>query len=271
MFTTGLDARDFAAARTAGLRPLGQVMGAFVLRSRMTFTGLETARARAVWRMKRDARELGADAVVAVQVARVIRRRPDDWADVKAVATGMAVAWPGLASRFREPVLTNLDLQECWKLGQGGYVPVGLVMSTVMTECRSSKARVAGRVTSAGRRNFEFTALSDLTREAYRRAGAQARGRVRALRAEGVIAAQFDSRMERSDYSYYMYALTMIGTAIAPVRGDSERTPGERLLDLGTRLLGGSTGQDGAGRSRLEIRPVRSVADPARPGPFGPA
>ena len=96
MFTTGLRAGDLAMTGIAGLRPIGQVMGACVSHSdfihgngQMTgspgkvylypeaVAAVRTTRKKALHRMTRDAAALGADAVVGIQVSHKERRWDD--------------------------------------------------------------------------------------------------------------------------------------------------------------------------------------------------
>jgi uncharacterized protein YbjQ (UPF0145 family) len=115
MFTTGLKPNDLAMTGIAGLRPIGQVMGACVLHSKfirgnvkMTGTpgeayrystvveAVRSAREQALQRMARDAAGLGADAVVGVRVSQEEQcwGAGDDYGgSVEAVASGIAVAW----------------------------------------------------------------------------------------------------------------------------------------------------------------------------------
>jgi uncharacterized protein YbjQ (UPF0145 family) len=153
MFTIGLKPNDLAMTGIVGLRPIGQVMGACAfhskfIRGNVKMTGtpgevyryptvvetVRSAREQALQRMARDAAELGADAVVGVRVSHEERywgTRDRNGGSVEAVASGIAVAWQDRRPQGGEPVLASLDVQEYWKLAQGGYAPVGMVMSTV--------------------------------------------------------------------------------------------------------------------------------------------
>lgn len=250
MFTTGLEANDLAAARSAGLQPIGQVTGVSVRYSPRpgpywTASLLSETRARALWKMKRAARGLGADLVLTVQIT---HRKRLMGSIAEATATGMALARTNRASVPRDPVFASLSVQEYWKLIQGGYAPVGLV---------TSATTVMRRQPLTGWSNREFTRLSDLVRDAYHRVRVDMHRRSRALHAEGVIAVKFDSRMERSSH-YFWLTLTTTGTAIAPIR--DRLGSRSRVLHLGARLLG--TAPKSTDR-QLQITPVRHLSAPA--------
>ena len=260
-FTAGLGANDIAAARIAGLRPIAQVMGACVIRSNnySPLGAVRTARTRALWRLRLDARKLEADVVTGVQVSHT-ERRTNAGDIVEAVATGMAVAWEGRVPARREPVLVTIGIQDYWKLAQGGYLPAGMVMTTDRASCsavsRPPRLPADGTLASLGLSNYEYAAVSGMVRDAYRYAELNVRKQVRSLRAEGVIGVRFDTRKQRTS-QYVALTVTMTGTAVVPVRRDRGRALGERLLRFGAR-------PDGTGPG-LRITPVRHAGDPAPP------
>jgi uncharacterized protein YbjQ (UPF0145 family) len=251
MFTAGLEAGGLAAAEVAGLRPIEQVMGACVLRTQFygSAQALGVARRRALRRMENDARKREADAVACVQVTHTERAAGEsaerDGVIVEAVATGMAVALPGRPSPPGDPVLTNMTIQECWKLARGGYAPAGIVMSTIADAGSLGGTSAEGGESVAGT-NYEYADVSAMFRAAYRRAAQDMRKEAFALGAEGVIAAQIDRRTKWAGL-YVRIILTVIGTAIASVRDNREAGPE-------------------VGWPRLRITPVRHADDPASPG-----
>ena len=257
MFTAGLNASGLAAADIAGLRPIGQVTGACVLRTQFNASAraLGVGRRRALQRMENHARKSAADAVACVQVTQTERQAGEsadrDGVLVEAVATGMAITWPGSPPHPGNPVLTNMTIQECWKLALGGYAPAGIVMSVIADAGSLSPSSAYGPPDAAGTpvagasvagANYEYTDVSAMFRSAYRRAADDMRTQAAALGAEGVIAAQLDRRITWAGL-YVRIILTMMGTAIVSVREP------------------GAEAGPGAGGPRLKIVPVRHTGD----------
>lgn len=143
-FTSGLSVAEFALGHELGLRPLGQVMGASIHQvgyqylpagwyGEQVFCELDVvthawdqARRRSFDRLTEEARHLGADAVVGVR----LHRGAHDWAAgcVDYVVSGTAVRWA--SERASWPVVTDLSVQDYWKLVRGGYAPVGITAAT---------------------------------------------------------------------------------------------------------------------------------------------
>lgn len=147
VFTSDLSVPEFMLGNQLGLQPLTQVMGSCVYqvgwqyareaiytRGRPVLQELETiseawneARGRAVKRMRQEAVLAEADAVVGVHAT----SGRYDWAEssVEFAVFGTAVRDPSVA-RHGEAVLTDLSLQDYWKLRQAGLEPCGLVAAT---------------------------------------------------------------------------------------------------------------------------------------------
>lgn len=178
-FTSDLSVSEFALGHQVGLRPLCQVMGSSIYQvgyqtlpvdyfsggfsQRQVSQELPTlthawndARTRAVSRLSEEARLAGADAVVGVSV----RRCDHDWAAgaIEYVVVGTAVKVPG-ALPDREPVITDLSVQDYWKLTRAGVEPVGLLAaSSVFFVVPSSGAQFSRMLTVASNQEYpEYT------------------------------------------------------------------------------------------------------------------
>lgn len=295
MFTTGLRAGDLAMTGIAGLRPIGQVLGACVSHSNFIhgngqMTGspgkvylypeavatIRTTRKQALNRMTRDAVALGADAVVGIQVSYKERR----WDDrdrygglVESVTSGIAVTWQDRPPKVGEPVLTNLDMQGYWKLVQCGYVPAGMVMSTVMTGCLARRLRTAGSsVNPLGSRQWSADRYPDaaaMVIVGYRTMNEEIREQGLAMGAEGIIGVEFQRRTWGYEFAtrlsgipcrQFKMILTAVGTAIVPARnehGTARRK--QHLLSLGAQAASGEHDRSAAPQTGLRITPVRNV------------
>lgn len=178
-FTSDLSVSEFALGHQIGLRPVCQVMGSSVYQvgyqalpsdylsggwnQQQVSQELPTlthawndARGRAVSRLAEEARLAGADAVVGVSV----RRCDHDWAAgaIEYIVVGTAVRVPG-ARPDGEPVITDLSVQDFWKLTRAGAEPVGLVAaSSVFFVVPSSGAQFSRMLTVASNQEYpEYT------------------------------------------------------------------------------------------------------------------
>jgi uncharacterized protein YbjQ (UPF0145 family) len=291
MFTTGLEPNALAMTGVAGLHPIGQVMGACVFHSKfirgdVKLTGrrgmvylyptvvesVRSTREQALRRLARDGRDRGADAVAGVRVSHEEQYWGTDGnaGTVESVVTGIAVAWQDRRSQGGEPVLTDLGVQEYWKLAQGGYAPAGMVMSTVMTGCIARRwpanAPVVDTPGQLKWENYEYEEVSDMVHSACQCIDEDIREQGLAMGAEGIIGVQFDSRKwrdkEQPQYFKMIVIVTVVGTAVVATRDDGVERPGQRLPGPVARLLGDQTAPDGdaapaARQPRLRITPVR--------------
>jgi uncharacterized protein YbjQ (UPF0145 family) len=145
-FSSTLSVGEFALSSKLGLRPVGQVMGASVhqvgyqyLPEGSSWGGeviceldvvsqaWDDARRLALNRLREEARQAGADAVVGVSVKSGVH----DWAEgaIDYLVSGTAVRLPDSRGAV-DPILSDLSGQEYWQLYQAGYMPAGLVMAT---------------------------------------------------------------------------------------------------------------------------------------------
>ncbi len=184
-----------------------------------------SARDRAVARMLAEARLCGADAVVGVSIRQAEERMPvSSGGSVECVATGTAVACDFLTAGPPGPVLTNLSVQDFWKLLQQGIVPVGVVAVTTVFGCVPSQLTYrseAATILSAVRRTTrEIPGFSKGLRLAHREAFAQMRSRAERMGAEGVVGVTIDREQHSAQPSGHSYkdlivSVHAIGTAIA--------------------------------------------------------
>jgi len=146
-YTSDLSVSDFALCHQLGLRPLAQVMGSsiyqvgyqntpwpmsaggFMFELNFLSDAWNEVRRRALNRLALEAGHVGADAVVGVE----LRTGAHDWAEnsIEYVVIGTAVRHgkdPGGAAQSRDaPVLTELAVDDYWKLAQAGIDPLGVV------------------------------------------------------------------------------------------------------------------------------------------------
>lgn len=213
-FTSTLSASELALVFELGPEPVAQVLGTSVYQVGWQylppeaqwygdhFSFLETvgeafneARGRALARMRAEAMSVGADAVVGV----TLRRGEHDWArrSIDFLARGTAVRLPGSdAARPREPALSNLPVQDYWKLVRGGWSPAGLVAATAVCFVSQGFRRRVRRSLSVTR-NQELTEFSEGFSAARRAAVDNLRRQARDAGASGVVGASFEYELER--------------------------------------------------------------------------
>ncbi len=148
-FTSDLTVEEFAAIRSVGFSPVGQVLGTAVYNIGWSYTGcgyygrggfyggwspapvtpvpatqqlLNQARHRAVQRMTEECAGLGGDGVVGVRLA--VRPFYDNGLEFFAIGT--AVRADG-TNRPKKPFTSDLSGQDFAKLIRSGWVPVALV------------------------------------------------------------------------------------------------------------------------------------------------
>jgi uncharacterized protein YbjQ (UPF0145 family) len=146
-YTSDLSVGDFALCHQLGLRPLAQVMGSsiyqvgyqntpwpmsaggFMFELNFLSDAWNEVRRRALNRLALEAGHVGADAVVGVE----LRTGAHDWAEnsIEYVVIGTAVRHrentQDAARREQAPVLTELSVDDYWKLAQAGIDPLGVV------------------------------------------------------------------------------------------------------------------------------------------------
>ena len=147
-FTSALSVGEFAALRSVGFAPVGQVMGSAVFHIGWSSTGcgyrgglftgyapspvvdvpptrylFEQARHRAVERMRQECAGLGGDGVVGVHLT--MSRFVGDGLEFTAIGTAVRA---GGETRAPQPFTSDLSGQDFAKLVRAGWFPVALVM-----------------------------------------------------------------------------------------------------------------------------------------------
>jgi uncharacterized protein YbjQ (UPF0145 family) len=152
LFTSTLSVEEFSLLGYLGHKPLAQVLGASVhqvgwqyLPRHAAWGGnvfcplytvsdaWDSARKNAFGRLREEAAQAGADTVVGVR----LKLGEHDWArktvDYVVVGTGIRTeAARGDAGSPSSPVLSDLSVQDYWKLRSIGWEPAGLVASTAV-------------------------------------------------------------------------------------------------------------------------------------------
>jgi len=240
MFTSGLSVNEFALLGAVGPRPLAQVLGGSVVRvgqallpalapyvrwSSSGNTGyLEEPRPRqraayqrtavvcevealsqawaearrnALNRLSEEALQVGADLVVGVKLQRGehdLAKRTIDY-----LISGTAIRSPG-STQKSWPLLSDLSVQDYWRLHNAGFEPAGLVAATAVVFASADRP-TRQRRRRTWRRNQELDELSQafhLARETVRqRLFSQAQGE----HADGTVGVELSHTVHREELS----------------------------------------------------------------------
>jgi uncharacterized protein YbjQ (UPF0145 family) len=154
-----------------------------------------TARRNALNRLSEEALQVGADVVVGVE----LRRGEHDLAKrtIDYLISGTAIRLPG-STRTNWPLLSDLSVQDYWRLHEAGYEPAGLVAATSVVFASASRGTRRRRRRTM-RRNQELTELSQafhLARDTVRqRLLSQARG----LHAVGTVGVELTHTIHQEE------------------------------------------------------------------------
>ena len=155
------------------------------------------ARRRALDRLTEEALQVGADAVVGVH----LHRSDHDLGNgtIEYVVSGTAIGFPGSDSTSW-PILTDVSVQDYWRLRSAGHEPAGLLAATVVVFAsppRDTRLRRARNPT----RNQELEELSRaffLARETLR---ARLLGQVADAHAAGAVGIEFAHEVRREKFA----------------------------------------------------------------------
>src|ERR1700737_3313839 len=231
---SALTAAEFAAIRSVGFEPVGQVLGACVYN--IGYTGgyncpgawgswgygtpaqtvtqvssrggfgsfaplvqtMYDARHRALDRMTTECEELGGHGVVGVLLT--IGAFPAGGLEFKAIGT--AIRAPGVPPapqwpRHKKPFTSDLSGQDFTKLIMKGWVPVGLALGISIGSRHDDWLTVGQTRWGAG--NAEVTGYTELVNDARHDARVQLEADVRAHGAEAVVIADMTMRIRERE------------------------------------------------------------------------
>lgn len=265
MWGSALTADEFAAIRSVGFEPAGQVLGAAVYnigytggyncpgpfgdglispdRSVTQVSGrgrpgsfgplvqtLYQARRTAIARMSAECTKLGGHGVVGIRLT--AGALPAGGQEFRAIGT--AVRAPG-ARRLRQPFTCDLSGQDFTKLISAGWVPAGLVLG-ISVGVRHDDRLTRGQ-TWWSAANAEVLGYTELVNDVRRDARRQLHLDVQRLGAEGVVIADMSLQIRergcpvRENQGDHIAEATIIGTAIIRF-SSAERRPGASSLSV---------------------------------------
>jgi uncharacterized protein YbjQ (UPF0145 family) len=152
-----------------------------------------TARRRALDRLAEEALQVSADAVVGVR----LHRSDHDLGQgtIEYVVTGTAVRLPG-STGSNWPVLTDLSVQDYWRLHEAGYEPVGFLAATAATFASPPTAKRVQRARTIAS-NQELEELSEAFRLARATVRRQIEGQASDAHGAGAVGVTFSHTVHR--------------------------------------------------------------------------
>ena len=270
-FTSDLSVSGFALCDQLGLTPIHQVMGSSIyqvgyqsstwpmMMGGTVLTELDTlsqawneVRGNALARLANEARELGAHAVVGVQ----LRIGSHDWAEgaIEYVVLGTAVHRSGVEPAG-EPILTELSVSDYAKLVQAGMEPAGIAAwSSVFFASYTFNSMLAGGgglgggsggLTSLGGAsyNYELTEFTQAFYNAREQVMHSMGEQARSMGAAGIVGVRIEHSARRhtigggrslgggGERNGLVVEFHAIGTAIKETAG-AKTWPPEMTIDL---------------------------------------
>jgi uncharacterized protein YbjQ (UPF0145 family) len=156
-----------------------------------------TARIRALDRLAEEALQVGADAVVGVR----LQRSDHDLGKglIEYVVTGTAVRDPARTTNSY-PVLTDVSVQDYWRLRSAGHEPVGLMAATSVTFASAARDIRLQRMRTPAR-NRELEELSRAFNQARETVRARLRGQLADAHASGVVGVELSHAVRRGKFA----------------------------------------------------------------------
>jgi uncharacterized protein YbjQ (UPF0145 family) len=248
---SSLTSGEFAALRSTGFEPVGQVFGAAVYAAgaasgsscpaaggsagagmpgasaaRVQGQGspgsfgplvqaMYQARHTAIGRMAAACARLGGHGVVGVRLS----RGSFPLGGLEFTAIGTAVRAPGAAGGRREPFTSDLSGQDFAKLIMTGWVPAGLALGISIGSRHDD--RTTTRQARWGSGNAEVTGWTEVVNQVRQDARRQLESDVQRFGAEGVVIAAMQLQVSQRDCPVsvgrcdHIVEVTLVGTAIA--------------------------------------------------------
>lgn len=155
------------------------------------------ARRRALDRLTEEALQVGADAVVGVHLSRSdhdLGKRTIEY-----VVTGTAIRLPNSAGESW-PTLSDLSVQDYWRLAKAGHQPGGLLATTTVVFASPSRSTRVRRVRTIAK-NQELDEISSAFRFARETMRVNLRGQVADAHGVGAVGVEFSHAVHREKLS----------------------------------------------------------------------
>ena len=276
---SALTTEEFAAIRSVGFEPVGQVFGAAVYTAGDTayscpgvwrppgdgaqarpvaqvsgqggagsfgplVRAMYQARHAAIDRMSAECAELGGHGVVGVRLS----RGSFALGGTEFIALGTAVRAPGAADGPPVPFTSDLSGQDFAKLIMAGWVPAGLTLGISIGSRHDDLPTARQTRWTSG--NAEVAGWAELVNSSWHDARGQLERDVGRLGAEGVVIAGLSMQVRQQDCPAtvgrrdHVVEATLVGTAIARFARarPGQAAPALAIMSLDPRRAGGWSG-----------------------------
>jgi uncharacterized protein YbjQ (UPF0145 family) len=180
--------------------------------------------------MEAEAHALGADGIVGVRLAVLLREWGAHIAEFVAVGTAVAGEQAPPTGTWRDssgrPFTSDLSGQDFWTLLEAGYAPLGLVMGTCVYHI--AHQRIGQMLRNAGQ-NVELPQFTQGMYDARELAMGRMQAEARARAAEGVVGFKLTEHDHAWGHATEFFA---IGTAVRPLRDDHVVPPPSMVVPL---------------------------------------
>ncbi|HEX4106893.1 MAG TPA: heavy metal-binding domain-containing protein [Solirubrobacteraceae bacterium] len=238
-FTSGLSVTEWALATQLGMRPVGQVLGTSVFQHGRQFlpqgwvgeeavcelharmSAWDRARGGALDRLSEEARRLQADAVVGVRVHRAEGEYGPGTCEYAVFGTAVRF---GDREDHSWPILTDLSVDDYYRLRVAGYAGVGLLATTAVVFVSPSTSTRLNRMAtfSTNQEMQDYTRGVIGGRDLARR---RIRSQASSVQATDVVGLTVEHHVEHEEFEvgYYgsdvnrhgfMITVHMLGTAV---------------------------------------------------------
>ena len=227
IFTSDFSVNEFLLVRKSGFEPVGLCIGSCIYHLGVQYSSwskseemtvlsqaMYHARELAMSRMREEARDMGADGVVGVQL-KVKRLEWDkDILEFVAIGTGIvhATGKQGFKGPKGQPFTSDLSGQDFWTLLQAGYRPLEMVMgSCVYHVAHQGFFKSLGNIG----RNTELTNFSQALYDAREIAMERMQHEASDAGAEGVVGV--DLHEGSHNWQPHIIEFFAVGTAVTPI------------------------------------------------------
>jgi uncharacterized protein YbjQ (UPF0145 family) len=242
IFTSDFSVNEFLLVRKAGFEPIGLCVGSCIYHLGIQYASwsqnqelnmlsqaMYEARELAMSRMREEARGMGADGIVGVELT--VKRLEWDQhiLEFMAIGTGVVHAHghPGFKGPKGQPFTSDLSGQDFWTLLHAGYRPLEMVMgSCVYHVAHQGALRALGSIG----RNVEMTNFSQALYDAREIAMERMQNEATEAGAEGVVGV--DLHEGSHNWQPHVIEFFAVGTAVTPIAAepDASAIPDPQLV-----------------------------------------
>ena len=227
IFTSDFSVNEFLLVRKAGFEPVGLCVGSCIYHLGIQYSGWSSnqemtvlsqamyhARELAMSRMREEAKDMGADGIVGVQLTVKRLEWDTNILEFMAIGTGVvhAAGHPGFKGIKGQPFTSDLSGQDFWTLLHAGYRPLEMVMGSCVYHVAHQGALKS--MAQVGR-NVEMTNFSQALYDAREIAMERMQNEAMQAGAEGVVG--MDLHEGSHNWQPHVIEFFAVGTAVKPI------------------------------------------------------